>query len=194
VGQVGPGTMGGCSFSQVGYYWGMKVDEYCRKLGGHLDQLPGDERMVFVAGAIAKGFGIEVADVAFFQHDSGQRQLSFIWPVALSRSGSIPSSSRDALVARCVRERRGLIDNRFAQTRHVGIFEQVTLPSAEGLRRLPVQKILSAPIVLGGEVVGAIQVCRKAETLEQAGPDFSIHDQQLLEAIAAEVAERLFGH
>ncbi|MFZ0998948.1 MAG: GAF domain-containing protein, partial [Candidatus Sulfotelmatobacter sp.] len=56
---------------------------------------------------------------------------------------------------------------------------------ASGLDEQVIQKLMSAPVLdRSGEVIGVIQISRKAPRLEAAGPDFTPEDLQKLEAVA----------
>jgi predicted transcriptional regulator len=44
---------------------------------------------------------------------------------------------------------------------------------ADTLTASAIQKIISAPILADGKVIGVIQVSRKAASLAEAGPDFT---------------------
>ena len=70
--------------------------------------------------------------------------------------------------------------NNFSTVRHASVFEGV---KAESLTTSAIQKIISAPILAGGKVVGVIQISRKAPTAAEAGPDFTADDLGKLLAI-----------
>ena len=87
--------------------------------------------------------------------------------------GFVPLSSNSALAARTARESRPEIENNFAATRHATVFESVKFASdASGA----IQKMVSAPILLDGKVIGVIQVSRKGANPHSAGPDFTAQD------------------
>jgi hypothetical protein len=96
--------------------------------------------------------------------------LHFIVPEALKNVGFIPLSSNSALAARTARDSRPEIDNNFATAKHATVFEgvKITAESAEAI-----QKIISAPILSDGKVIGVIQVSRKGSDPASAGPDFA---------------------
>jgi hypothetical protein len=61
--------------------------------------------------------------------------------------------------------------NHFSMVPHASVFEGV--PTEEDRRPEPIQKIMSAPIMLGTRAVGVLQVSRKASEAADAGPDFT---------------------
>jgi hypothetical protein len=126
-----------------------------------------------VVERIARNLSVKTDEVAILAVSTRWQHLYFLVPEALRNIGFIPLSSHSALAARTVRESRPEIDNKFAIARHATVFEGVktTAETAEA-----VQKIISAPILAEGKVVGVIQVSRKGESLESAGPDFTPDD------------------
>jgi len=126
-----------------------------------------------VADRIAKLLGVKPDEVAIMGLSTRWKHLYFLVPEALHQVGYIPLSSNSALAARTARESRPEINNKFAAVRHASVFEGVKVGniSAEAI-----QKIISAPILADGRVVGIIQVSRKGTTLAVAGPDFTPTD------------------
>ncbi|MGB9282562.1 MAG: GAF domain-containing protein, partial [Candidatus Sulfotelmatobacter sp.] len=54
-----------------------------------------------------------------------------------------------------------------------------------GLDAQVIQKLMSAPVLAeNGEVVGVIQISRKAPRRAVAGPDFTVEDLRKLESVA----------
>jgi len=123
-----------------------------------------------VAERIAKSFSVRVNEVAIMGMSLRWRHLHFLVPEALKKVGYIPLSSTSALAARTARESRPEIINNFGSTRHACVFEGVKIgnESAEAI-----QKIISAPILYEGKVVGIIQISRKGESAKTVGPDFT---------------------
>jgi predicted transcriptional regulator len=60
------------------------------------------------------------------------------------------------------------------------VFEGV---KADTLTASVIQRIISAPILADGKVIGVIQISRKAQTLAEAGPEFTADDLGKLLAI-----------
>jgi hypothetical protein len=126
-----------------------------------------------VAGKIAKNIGVRSDEVAILAVSSRWRHLYFLVPEALKNVGFIPLSSNSALAARTARESRPEIENNFGVAKHATVFEGVKIAgeSAEAI-----QKMISAPILLDGKVIGVIQVSRKGPNPASAGLDFNADD------------------
>jgi len=122
---------------------------------------------------IAKDLKVKPDEVAILAISEKHKSLNFLVPEALRNVGSIPLSSTSALAARTARESRPDIQNNFATVRHATVFEGV---NADEWKASAIQKIISAPILFEGKVIGVIQISRKAVTLTEAGPDFTPDD------------------
>ncbi len=125
-----------------------------------------------VAEKIAKNLGVKHDEVAILAVSTRWRHLHFLVPEALKNVGFVPLSSNSALAARTARESRPEIENNFAATRHATVFESVKVADAAGA----IQKMISAPILLEGKIIGVIQVSRKGANPHSAGPDFTSQD------------------
>jgi hypothetical protein len=109
--------------------------------------------------------------------------LNFLYPTELKTAGAIPLSS-SAVAARTAQTKRAELFNSFARVKHFSVFELVKLGDT-GLGEQVIQKLMSAPIVTpNGEVIGVIQLSRKASRPEAAGPDFTPADLRKLESVA----------
>jgi hypothetical protein len=126
--------------------------------------------MPALSDRIAKNLNVNPDEVAILAISQKWRHLYFLVPQALRNVGQIPLSSTSALAARTARESRPDIVNNFSAVRHASVFEAV---KGESLNANAIQKIISAPILLDGKVVGVIQISRKAATPGEAGPDFT---------------------
>lgn len=129
---------------------------------------------------VAKAFGVksdEVAILALIDHD---KFLKFVIPEKLQTIGTIPMTSASALAVRTAREKRAELVNNFTSTRHASVFEGVPLGRRHGEL---IHKIMSAPIVVEGKVVGVIQISRKGRTPSDAGADFTQKDLRELVSI-----------
>src|SRR6266481_3108840 len=126
-----------------------------------------------VAEKIARNLGVKKDEVAILAVSTRWRHLHFLVPEALKNVGFVPLSSNSALSARTARESRPEIENNFAATRHATVFEGIkTADGSSGT----IQKMVSAPILVDGKVIGVIQVSRKGENPHSAGPDFTADD------------------
>ena len=141
-----------------------------------------------VAERIAKNIGVKPDEVAILGVSAKWRHLYFLAPDALKNVGFIPLTSNSALSARTARENRPEIDNNFAAAKHATVFEGVKTggDSAE-----MIQKIMSAPILSGQNVIGVIQVSRKGPSGKSAGPDFTNAELGKLQALCKPLAKLL---
>jgi len=126
-----------------------------------------------VAEKIAKTLSVRKDEVAIMGVSTRWRHLHFLVPEALKNVGFIPLSSNSALAARTARDSRPEIDNNFTAARHAAVFEGVKISSQEPES---IQKMLSAPILSEGRVIGVIQISRKGSSTASAGPDFTAAD------------------
>lgn len=126
-----------------------------------------------LAERIARNLSVRTDEVAILGVSHRWRHLHFIVPEALKNVGFIPLSSKTALAARTTRESRPEIINDFTSVKHASVFEGVKLAAASAEL---IQKIISAPILSGDQVVGVIQISRKGANSKVAGPDFTSED------------------
>jgi hypothetical protein len=129
--------------------------------------------MAAVAEKIAKNLGVQTDEVAILGVSTRWRHLHFLVPLALKNVGFIPMSSTSALAARTARESRPEINNNFTAVRHATVFEGVKAATTTGES---IQKLISAPILCEGKVVGVMQISRKGSTATEAGTDFTGED------------------
>jgi len=141
-----------------------------------------------VAERIAKSMGVRNDEVAIMGLSTRWKHLYFMAPAALKNVGYIPLSSNSALAARTARENRAEIVNNFAAVRHASVFEGVKInnESAEAI-----QKIISAPILGEGRVVGILQVSRKGASAMNAGPDFTADELEKVLALCKPLGKLL---
>lgn len=143
---------------------------------------PDSAALTEVADALAKQFGVDADEVAVLKFVPKFKSLKFVLPVKLSPVGTIPVTSTSALAAKTARERKPELVNNFSTARHANVFEAV--PLGRDPSQL-IHKIMSAPILDGARVVGVIQICRKASSLNSAGPDFTQKDLKTLAALSS---------
>jgi GAF domain len=145
------------------------------------------DQMLRAADLIRRNFGLQTHEVAILGLASDERFLQFIVPENLRAVGRIPLSSGSSLVARTVREKRAEIVNHFSVVPHASVFEAVPIPP-ELLAGDPIQKIMSAPVMVDKKAIGAIQVSRKGSSVAEAGPDFTHPELRELKTIAETLA------
>ncbi len=144
------------------------------------------ERVVkYVAGA----FGAKTDEVAILVLTSDGKHLRFVAPRKFSDLGTIPITKRDSIAVNIFGRKVGEALNNVPMVKHVAFFESVKLRD----RAVPIQKMITVPILDGPEAVGVAQVSRKGETPAEAGPDFSPADvkkaQEIFQAVAPYLAK-----
>ncbi len=142
---------------------------------------PDAETLTKVAQTLAKIFGVDPDEVAILRLDLKSKNLKFVIPEKLAAVGSIPLSSATALAARSARERRTEVANNFGAARHASVFEGVPLGRQQGEL---IQKLMSAPVVVGTHVLGVVQISRKGRSSPEAGPDFTQKDLGTLASLS----------
>ena len=150
-----------------------------------IEQLAGLESSVStpasICACVAQIFEVRQTEVALLELRG--MLLNFLYPTELKTAGAIPLSS-SAVAARTAQTKRAELFNSFARVKHFSVFELVKLGDT-GLGEQVIQKLMSAPILApNGEVIGVIQVSRKAPRPDAAGPDFTPDDLRKLESVA----------
>ncbi|MFZ3199931.1 MAG: GAF domain-containing protein [Candidatus Acidiferrales bacterium] len=146
----------------------------------------GTDRLNRAIEIISRHFAVQFHEVAILGLTPDERSLRFLAPENLCAVGQVPLSSGRSLAARTLREKRPELINHFSVVPHASVFEAV--PIAEDRPGEAIQKIMSAPIVLGARAIGVIQVSRKGKTAADAGPDFTHPQLQELKTIADALA------
>ncbi len=137
--------------------------------GGESLEIP----LVEIGEKIARQLGVKTDELAILGVSHRWRHLHFLVPAALKNVGFIPLTSNSALAAKTARDSRPEINNNFTVVRHASVFEGVRTATTSGEA---IQKIVSAPILCEGKVVGVMQVSRKGMNVNEAGPDFTADD------------------
>jgi hypothetical protein len=160
------------------------VDEL-RKAGAP----PSDQDWNRLAAQVSNGFKARKEEVAILRLSADAKVLSFIFPIRLSFIGAIPITTTHSLAAKTIREKRGEIVNNFANYKHPTVFEAVDLSDDE--KAVPIQKIMSSPMIVEGKVVGVIQISRKARPGEPVGLDFTHADLAQLSSVGSVLGQYL---
>jgi len=139
------------------------------------------ERVVKVTCGL---FGCKSDEVAILVLTSDNRHLRFVSPRKFTDLGTIPITKRDSIAVSVLAKKSGEAMNNVPMVKHVSFFESVKLRD----RVVPIQKMITVPILHRGSAVGVAQISRKGETPGEAGPDFTASDvrkaQDLYEAVA----------
>ncbi len=154
------------------------VDEM-RKAGG----FPSDQDLNRLAAQISNGFKAKKEEVAILRLAPEAKLLTFLFPVKLAVVGNIPLTTTNSLAVKSVRDKRGEIVNNFPTYKHPTVFEAVDLSEQE--KAVPIQKIMSSPMVVEGKIVGVLQISRKARPGEPVGPDFTQADMAQLSTVGS---------
>ena len=103
---------------------------------------------------------------------SDGKHLRFVAPRKFADLGTIPITKRDSIAVNIFNRGTGEAMNNVPMVKHVAFFESVKIRD----RVVPIQKMVTVPIVHDGEAVGVAQISRKGETPAEAGPDFTAAD------------------
>lgn len=159
----------------------MNVDSFLQDLKVSLDAVnSADELLESIATGVAGFFSVRDHEVGVFAVNHKKYEIAFLWPRGMT-SGHIPLKAMNSLVAKTANELVTTLDNSFAKSRHLFIFEFML---AEKSDRIPIQKIMSVPVIANGEAKAVIQVVRKGAAIADAGEDFTDGDLSALVKIA----------
>lgn len=144
---------------------------------------PSEQDLNRLAAQISNGFKAKKEEVAILRVSADGKMLSFLFPIKLSVVGAIPLTTTHSLAAKTIRDKRGEIVNNFPTYKHPTVFEAVDL--SENEKAVPIQKIMSSPMIVDGRVMGVIQISRKARPGEPVGPDFTQADLAQLSTVGS---------
>jgi hypothetical protein len=142
-----------------------------------------------VVKAMTGVFSCKPDEVAILVLTSDGKHLRFIAPRKFTDLGTIPITKRDSIAVTVLGKRSGEVMNNVPMVKHVSFFESVKLRD----RVVPIQKMITVPILFRGQALGVAQISRKGETPGEAGPDFTTTDvrraQDIFEGVAPYLAE-----
>ena len=159
------------------------------ELENMLSESPNSDRVCLKLAQILR---VRRGEVALLRLEKGS--LRFVFPPELRAAGVLPLTG-SAVAARTASTRTPLLSNTFMRVKHVSLFEAVKIgaPGEEEDRsqeQMPIQKIMSVPVIASGTVMGVVQISRKGLDASLSGADFSGEDLKQLEK-AAEVIGRM---
>jgi len=159
------------------------------ELESMLSESPSSDRVCLKLAHILR---VRRSEVALLRLDKGS--LRFIFPPELRSAGVLPLTG-SAVAARTAATRTPLLSNAFMRVKHVSLFEAVKLGAGaeeedRSQEQMPIQKIMSVPVLRSGNVMGVVQVSRKGLDASLAGADFTGEDMKQLEQ-AAEILSRM---
>ena len=143
-----------------------------------------------IVKSVAAEFGAKTDEVAILVLTSDQKHLRFAAPRKFAELGTIPISKRDSIAVNVLARKSGEAMNNVPMVRHVSFFESVKIKDRPAI---PIQKMITVPILFRGQPLGVAQISRKGETPAEAGPDFTPADvrkaQEIFEGVAPFFAE-----
>jgi len=142
-----------------------------------------------VVKTVSQAFACKQDEVAILLVSADGRHLRFAAPRRFADLGSIPLTKRDSIAVGVLSRRAGEVINNVPLVKHVSFFESIKLRD----KPVPIQKMVSVPILLRGQAVGVAEVSRKGDTAKDAGPDFTPADlrraQEIFDGVAPYLAE-----
>ena len=137
-----------------------------------------------VVKTVGTAFGCKTDEVAILILTTDGKHLRFVAPRRFNELGTIPVTKRDSIAVSILSKKAGEAMNNVPMVKHVAFFESVKLRD----RVVPIQKMITVPILNRGNAIGVAQISRKGETPGETGPDFTVADvrkaQEFFEALA----------
>ena len=125
-----------------------------------------------VARGAAEQLERRVDEIGILIVGTDGKYLRFIAPRKLCDLGTIPTTKRDSIAVSVYTRKAPEANNNVPLVRHVAFFESVKIAD----KVQPIMKMVTVPILAGGQVIGVAQVSKKGDNLVEAGPDFTISD------------------
>lgn len=148
-----------------------------------------DEGVKAIVAAVTISLRVKPDEVALLVLTTTGNTLKFVWPEPLYKGNAVlPATHKNAVASAVLQARKGKVDNRMAESRHLKFFENVKGLETSGV---PIQKMVALPVMVGDNPIGVVEVSRKGRTAEEAGPNFTPEDAQKLLALAKEFATGL---
>jgi hypothetical protein len=113
--------------------------------------------------------GVEKNDIAVLFEKAGA--LSFVYPDNL-KSCAVPIDEKST-AGKTFKNQKTFIFNKFPEVSHISLFEKFV--KDENSKTLPIQKIISTPILKNGKTIGVVQVSRKGKASKDCA-DFTKED------------------
>lgn len=168
------------------------LHEILHAMAEQRDRVPDRRELLLDMGdrivkTVAQRFACKQDEVAILLLTSDGKHLRFIAPRRFGDLGSIPVTKRDSIAVGVLARRTGEVINNVPMVRHVTFFESIKLRD----KVVPIQKMVSAPILLKGHPIGVAQVSRKGDSPRDAGPDFTAADLRAVQEVFDGVAPYL---
>jgi hypothetical protein len=166
-----------------------ELHEILSAMAQQSDRVPDRHELLLDMGdrivkTVSQLFSCKQDEVAILLLSSDGKHLRFVAPRPFAELGSIPLTKRDSIAVGVFAKRAGEVTNNVPMVKHVSFFETIKLRE----KIVPIQKMVTAPILFKGQPIGVVQVSRKGENARDAGPDFTSGDlkraQEIVEGIA----------
>jgi hypothetical protein len=171
-----------------------ELHEILSAMAAQRDKVPDRRELLLdmadrIVKTVSQEFSCKHDEVAILLLSVDGRHLRFIAPRRFADLGSIPVTKRDSIAVNALARKSGEVNNNVPNVKHVSFFESIKLRD----RPAPIQKMVTAPIMMGGKPIGVAQVSRKGETARDAGADFTPADLQRAQEIFDSVAQYLLS-
>jgi hypothetical protein len=142
-----------------------------------------------VVKAVSHEFACKQEEVAVLLVSQDGKHLRFVAPRRFAALGSIPTTKRDSIAVGVLARQSGEVINNVPMVKRVGFFETIKLKD----KPVPIQKMVTTPLVVRGQAVGVAEISRKGESVRESGPDFTPADlrraQEIFDGIAPFLAD-----
>jgi hypothetical protein len=171
-----------------------ELHEILAAMAGQKDRMPDRRELLLdmaerVVKAVSQSFACKHDEVAILLLSADGRHLRFVAPRRFADLGSIPLTKRDSIAVGVLARRTGEVINNVPMVKHVSFFESIKLRD----KPVPIQKMVTTPLLLRGQAIGVAQISRKGDTARDAGPDFTAADlrraQEIFDGVAPYFAE-----
>jgi hypothetical protein len=142
-----------------------------------------------VVKATTSTFSCKADEVAILILTSDNRHLRFVAPRKFTDLGTIPITKRDSIAVTVLGRKAGEAMNNVPMVKHVSFFESVKIRD----RVVPIQKMVTVPILFKGTPIGVAQLSRKGETPAEAGADYTAGDVKKAQDFFETVAPYLYA-
>lgn len=157
-----------------------------------LDKPPGEWRrevLRAVSTAVSRALDLGPDELAILILSPDRLMVRFVYPPELAEGSNTFPVTVVSLANHVIMTRRSLLSNAVREIRHLAFYERIRIRERSPLE---IQKLLVVPVKgSDGQVRGVIEVSRRGKTRAEAGRDFRLQDQQVLEQLAALAAPAL---
>lgn len=147
------------------------------------------EASEIIAKEIAKVMDLNDDEVSIQLLSPDEGSLRFLYPRALYNSGSTFPVSTQSVAGSALTLHKVKLHNNMGEIRNLSFFERIK--TGEN-RPMPIQKMMTIPVVYKKKKLGVIQICRKGADLESCGPDFENLDVQRIRDLILLAAMSLY--